>query len=953
MDEIARKLNDAESNYHTLMGFAFASILALIILISNLPFLIVLLPLFLIGIIWIFIKAGKYRYEVYKLKRAAVDTRQVSALVTELYDGGVVASVAEALVKIGEPALGPLIAELSHNKYSQVREAITEILVRIDPAWPRSEAAKSQISTLIGALRNEDPGVRQEAAEVLEKIDPSWPQREEAKREVPEFIAAWRKDNQGIHECATKVLARIGKPALVPLIAAIRDKDLRVHKGASEMIGKIDPDWPRSEAALQQVPEFIAALRDRNEHVREHAAEFLEKVSPDWPQSEAANTQVSKYIAALRDYDRSVRLAAADALRKIRIRDPESIEALAAVVKVGLLSDVEGAVIQALVNAGEAALEPLIAALQDQDGRVRFVAARALGQIEGVGTIEPLIAALRDWDQKARKAAAEALEKIAPNWPQSEAAAHQVPEFIIGLRNGGWDVREICAKALGRIKSPESVSPLIAALRDKSANVRWMANDSLNKITPDWPQSETATQQVPEFIEALQDDDRDVRQAAVEALGRIRDLRSVSPLIAALRDKDTSVRRVVNESLNKITPDWPQSEAVTQQVPEFIEALQDDDRDVRQATAEALAYFRDPRSVEPLIALLRDKDSRVRETAVEALEKVAPNWPQSEAATHQVPEFIVVLQNGELRLRFISAVVLGVVRDNRAIEPLIAALRDKDSHVRDAAADSLEGIDPKWPHSETAMRQVPEFIAVLNATDAKVREVAARMLGAISDSRALEPLIVTLHDEDSRVRTAAAKALGKIANLQVISPLQSAARDQDSTVRGAAVAALEDFKILDQGALEQYPNVMCSSCGLRAASKTYTEGPRTQNWVGCRGCGTMSLLVGIKRITGLIGGAGEDFRQAGSVVTVRLWNETDQTARNADIDRLVIRAGGVSNYERAVNSVINVLHGDVSRPPTWCKKIPVILEGSPVLSVGTVRMLEDTFSEVRAENCVS
>ena len=227
------------------------------------------------------------------------------------------------------------------------------------------------------------------------------------------------------------------------------------------------------------------------------------------------------------------------------------------------------------------------------------------------------------------------------------------------------------------------------------------------------------------------------------------------------------------------------------------------------------------------------------------------------------------------------------------------------------------------------------------------------MLGAISDSRALEPLIVTLHDEDSRVRTAAAKALGKIANLQVISPLQSAARDQDSTVRGAAVAALEDFKILDQGALEQYPNVMCSSCGLRAASKTYTEGPRTQNWVGCRGCGTMSLLVGIKRITGLIGGAGEDFRQAGSVVTVRLWNETDQTARNADIDRLVIRAGGVSNYERAVNSVINVLHGDVSRPPTWCKKIPVILEGSPVLSVGTVRMLEDTFSEVRAENCVS
>jgi len=57
-------------------------------------------------------------------------------------------------------------------------------------------------------------------------------------------------------------------------------------------------------------------------------------------------------------------------------------------------------------------VEPLIAALKDEDVNVRWPAARALGEIKDTRAIKPLIAALKDAEWIVREAAAEALIKI-------------------------------------------------------------------------------------------------------------------------------------------------------------------------------------------------------------------------------------------------------------------------------------------------------------------------------------------------------------------------------------------------------------------------------------------------------------------------------------------------------------------------------------------------------------
>jgi HEAT repeat protein len=86
-----------------------------------------------------------------------------------------------------------------------------------------------------------------------------------------------------------------------------------------------------------------------------------------------------------------------------------------------------------------------------------------------------------------------------------------------------------------------------------------------------------------------------VRYAAAEALVKI-GAPAMEPLIAALKDKDSK------------------------------------DSDVRQAAAEALGEIKDPRAVEPLIAALKDEVSNVREAAAQALDHLGWEPAQDEIA---------------------------------------------------------------------------------------------------------------------------------------------------------------------------------------------------------------------------------------------------------------------------------------------------------------------------------
>ncbi|MEM1574213.1 MAG: HEAT repeat domain-containing protein [Candidatus Methanomethylicaceae archaeon] len=259
-------------------------------------------------------------------------------------------------------------------------------------------------------------------------------------------------------------------------------------------------------------------------------------------------------------------------------------------------------------------------------------------------------------------------------------------------------------------------------------------------------------------------DESETKVRAVFALGEIKDIRAIEPLILALGDEDSSVRYAAREALNKIDPKWNEREEVKKYIPEFINALEDKSWRTRVGAAFALGEIKDIRAIEPLILALSDENDSVRDEARDALKKIDPKWNEREEAKRAVPKLINVLKDKSISsgTRVGAAFALGEIKDISAFEPLVLALGDENRDVRNAARDALNKIDPKWYEREEVKKYIPEFINALKDKSWKVREGAAFALGEIKDIRAIEPLVLALLDESIGVRSIASDALNKI-----------------------------------------------------------------------------------------------------------------------------------------------------------------------------------------------
>jgi len=126
-------------------------------------------------------------------------------------------------------------------------------------------------------------------------------------------------------------------------------------------------------------------------------------------------------------------------------------------------------------------------------------------------------------------------------------------------------------------------------------------------------------------------------------------------------------------------------------------------------------------------------------------------------------------------------------KDPRAVEPLVAALKDPYRKVRERASRALGKIG------------VPAVLPLFDAlkdTEPDVRERAAETLGEIRDPRAVAPLIHALKDESSSVRWVVAKSLGKIKDVRAVGPLIAALEDNGWSVQESITEALMKFDSL-------------------------------------------------------------------------------------------------------------------------------------------------------------
>jgi HEAT repeat protein len=512
-----------------------------------------------------------------------------------------------------------------------------------------------------------------------------------------------------------------------------------------------------------------------------------------------AKRDVKGLIKAL-GYEKAstVRMAAARVLGEIG--DARAVKPLT-----GALGDtnykVRETAAYALAQISAPAVGSLITALGDRDRDVRQVAAHVLTQI-GPPAVEPLIAALEDDDWNVRWAAIEALGRIGD--------ARSVGPLITVLGNLPSHQRETAAEALGRIGDARAVEPLIAALKD--VDVRQAAAGALDDIG--WQPGQDADGAVYWIAKAqwdkcvaigapavqpltavLKDKDDEVRWAAAKALLQIGDTRAVGPLIAALQDSDCSVREAAVDALGQI--------GGARAIEHLVAALKDEDGDVRQAAAHALAQIGAP-AVEPLIALYKKTDFRV--PAVKALGQIG--------GTRAVEFLVAALKDKDIDVRRAATEALGRI-GTPATEPLLAALKDVD--VRQAAAGALDDIGwqpdqdvdgavywiakARWDKCiAIGAPAVQPLTAALEDKGHQVRQAAAKALLQIGDAQAVEPLIAALQDSDRGVREAAVDALGQIGDARAVESLVYILKDKDAWMRKQAANAL--YMLMDARAVE-------------------------------------------------------------------------------------------------------------------------------------------------------
>jgi len=241
-------------------------------------------------------------------------------------------------------------------------------------------------------------------------------------------------------------------------------------------------------------------------------------------------------------------------------------------------------------------LQGLIHALRHKDPKIQYDAAEALGEIGDILAIEPLITALTHNELSGvRWKAAEALSKI---------GAPAVDALVGALRHIDDDVRWKAAIALGEIGDQRAIGPLISLLCDEDRFVKSRAAYALGLI------GEPA---VEPLIFALRDGDGNLRWGAAIALGKIRDLRAIDPLIRALADKYENVRAESAKSLAAIG-----KPALGQ----LVRFLQNSDRSVRIEVVTALGELKDTDAIQPLMQILETADEDERVEIADALDAI-------------------------------------------------------------------------------------------------------------------------------------------------------------------------------------------------------------------------------------------------------------------------------------------------------------------------------------------
>lgn len=341
------------------------------------------------------------------------------------------------------------------------------------------------------------------------------------------------------------------------------------------------------------------------------------------------------------------------------------------------------------------------------------------------------------------------------------------------------------------------INKIAGMLEDKDRGVRDAAVDALGNLA-EMVDEET----VKKIAGTLENKNGEVRDAAVSALGKLAekvDKGTVKKLAAMLEDEDWSVCCDAVEAIGNLA-----EKADEATVKEIAGMLKDKDGDVRLTAARALGSLAkkgDGEKVKKILpAMLDDKDEHIRAVAVEALGNLA-----DKADEGTVKNLVGMLEDNDLSVISDAAEALGKLAEKineETIKKITSMLDDKNWHVRYAAVDALgrleEKVDEKTVKKISGMLfnywHFPLRFSVLDALGRLAKKV---------DEKTVKKIAGVLGDPDAEFRYATVDTLRNLkekADEATVKELAGMLEDTEERIRSNAADVIGDLaeKINDE-----------------------------------------------------------------------------------------------------------------------------------------------------------
>ena len=628
----------------------------------------------------------------------------VSGLLDSLADAenaGKRNSATEALMRIGENAIAPIIARLQIERDIDVRLSLVNLLGDL--------RNRDGFELLLNLLQGEtDVNVASSIVSSIGKYrDPG---------SLPRLIALLRPDTDlwlkfHVIEALGEIGDRAALPAILPLYA---EKSLR--KPVLESVGKIadvgtvsfllriiaDEEKLNLTAlrALVRIAEAdkprVVKETERNLIQRNFRESFpREKVDPlvdhlysttkrdvksfilkilGWSGDDRA---LPVLIAHLQQPDMSE--VATQALIDFGARAIPSIhEALANTEE----DEIVVLLLRVLNAAGSRESIPHIFRLLDHDnGTIRRFAVETLGSILDPASIDYLLAKLDDYDVACQQAAVNSISALVAKYPDIKTEVLSKIRKL--LQSPSMPVKLNSLSVFVNIQGEGYGEELLLASKDSDPVLRQKAVSLMDRFS-----EEKFADQV---VLSLADEASAVRLAAINAVVHQRPEKGLAPLISSLEDSDIWIRTAAAQALGAYR--HPQA------IAPLMRHLHTDVPPVRIAVIDALGKSEDGVVKETLFRCLEEDDHEIQRAALLALARI----PGDDV----FERLLLSLNDGDWRIRAAAATAVGMRGDREGLAALHRALDDPDTYVQQSAVLALDRIPDRssFPHLFRALER--------------------------------------------------------------------------------------------------------------------------------------------------------------------------------------------------------------------------------------------------------